>query len=440
MKRSPACPRAWRVAIAILVLMLASIASAQAPAEPAANPCAAYEVGGASTPVDLGVDLSVFLKDDKQTAQQLVECAGSLSNVTLFLNGYAMKGIPARYGPAPNQLIFRLEHTDNAATQNAWAALLGGIKKSDPPQPGETDADPYGRVVSVSVGYNDKPLKSTAWTRLHPIRRVTAWVFLAVLLFGLVALIYWARHSGLIRDIGPDPVDDAGNRLYRSRQGKLVTRTVNDEGKAIFKDQDGNIYLPKDVKPVMKTYSLARTQLAFWVVITLASFFFIWLVTTDRQGLPTFVLGILGISSATAVGSTLIDSSRRTGSESDRDAYEAKLTQLQTDLAAATAANDAAKQASINRQITETQAAIKRIDDFKPGVTTGFWKDILSDDTGVTIHRFQIVAWTIVLGIIFTLTVINTLIMPNYDGTLLALMGISSGAYLTLKPTEKQDG
>jgi hypothetical protein len=28
--------------------------------------------------------------------------------------------------------------------------------------------------------------------------------------------------------------------------------------------------------------------------------------------------------------------------------------------------------------------------------------------------------------------------MPNFDGTLLALMGISSGAYISLKPTEKQ--
>jgi len=444
MKRSPACPWAWRVAIALLVLMLTSAASAQSNDQPAANPCASFEVGGASTPVDLGVDLSVFLKDaDKQKAEQLVECAGSLSSITLFLNGYPMKGISARFGPAENQFIFHLAHTDNADTKNAWAALLGGIKDSDPVMPGEANtggSTPYGRVVSVSVGFNDRPLKSTAWTRLHPIRRLSAWLFLIGLLFAIAMLIYMARRSGLIRDIGPDPVDDAGNRLYRNRRGKLVTRIVGDDGKATFRDQDGNLVLPGEVKPVMKTYSLARTQLAFWVVVTLATFFFIWLVTTDRQGLPTFVLGILGISAATSVGSTLIDASRRTGSESDRDALQAQLTQLQTELAAATTAGDAAKQAAINRQIKETEDAIKRIDDFKPGPTRGFWKDILSDDTGVTIHRFQIVAWTIVLGIIFTLTVINTLIMPNYDGTLLALMGISSGAYISLKPTEKQGG
>lgn len=442
MKPSPNRPLAWRPAIGILVLMFANAASAEPDAQnqngtpPKPNPCDPYSVSAASTPVALGVDLSVYLGSG-QTAQVLVECAGSLSSLTLYLDGYPMKGIPARYGPVENQIIFRLERTENADTQKAWSALLGGIKESSDRMATEpaTPEQPYGRVVSVSVGYGDKPLKTNAWTRLRPIRRWTAWLFLIGLAFSFGLLVYMARRSNLIRDIGPDPVDENGNRLYRNRRGKPVIREVGSDGKVTFKDENGKLVLSSEVRPVMKTYSLARTQLAFWVFVTLASFFFIWIVTTDRQTLPTFVLGILGISSATAVGSTLIDSSRRTGSESDRDALEAQLTQLQT---AAASETDATKLASINRQIKETQDAIKRIEDFRPGPTRGFWKDILSDDTGITIHRFQIVAWTIVLGIIFGVTVINTLLMPNFDGTLLALMGISSGAYISLKPTEKQ--
>src|SRR6185369_4468501 len=71
-------------------------------------------------------------------------------------------------------------------------------------------------------------------------------------------------------------------------------------------------------------------------------------------------------------------------------------------------------------------------------VSDGFVKDILSDVNGVTFHRFQIVVWTIVLGVIFGWTVWKRLAMPEFSDTLLALMGISAGTYLGFKFPERQ--
>jgi hypothetical protein len=62
--------------------------------------------------------------------------------------------------------------------------------------------------------------------------------------------------------------------------------------------------------------------------------------------------------------------------------------------------------------------------------------DILSDANGVSFHRFQVAAWTLVLGIIFVIQVYKVLAMPNFDGSLLALLGISAGTYLGLKIPE----
>jgi hypothetical protein len=53
--------------------------------------------------------------------------------------------------------------------------------------------------------------------------------------------------------------------------------------------------------------------------------------------------------------------------------------------------------------------------------------DILSDEDGPSFHRFQVFAWTLVFGVIFVASVVQTLGMPTFGNTLLGLMGISGG-------------
>jgi hypothetical protein len=71
-------------------------------------------------------------------------------------------------------------------------------------------------------------------------------------------------------------------------------------------------------------------------------------------------------------------------------------------------------------------------------VSHGFIRDILSDSSGYSFHRFQIFAWTIVLGVIFVSSVYNELTMPEFSPTLLGLMGISSGTYIGFKFPEQK--
>jgi hypothetical protein len=72
-----------------------------------------------------------------------------------------------------------------------------------------------------------------------------------------------------------------------------------------------------------------------------------------------------------------------------------------------------------------------------PRTTGKWWLDILTDQDGVNFHRFQMAAWTLVLGIVFLRQVYNELAMPEFSPSLLMLIGISSGTYLGLKVTSE---
>src|SRR5204863_4239476 len=69
--------------------------------------------------------------------------------------------------------------------------------------------------------------------------------------------------------------------------------------------------------------------------------------------------------------------------------------------------------------------------------TQGFFKDLLNDINGPTIHRWQILAWTLVIGGIFVIGVYSGLEIPGLGNTLLILMGISGGLYLGFKIPER---
>jgi hypothetical protein len=76
-----------------------------------------------------------------------------------------------------------------------------------------------------------------------------------------------------------------------------------------------------------------------------------------------------------------------------------------------------------------------------------FFLDILSDENGVSIHRFQSVIFNLVFGIWFILKVIHNIdsiadpsaVMPVLTDNNLILIGLSSGTYAALKATENKD-
>lgn len=149
------------------------------------------------------------------------------------------------------------------------------------------------------------------------------------------------------------------------------------------------------VAPAQAPYSLSRFQLAFWSLLVIAAYLFIWLITQELDTITGSVLALLGIGSATALGATIIDQGKPD-----------------------------------NPPGTVMPPA-------PPSASKGFLNDVLSDDQGISIYRFQLFAWTLVLGVIFCASVYDGLAMPQFSTTLLGLMGISSGTYLGFKVPEK---
>lgn len=152
-------------------------------------------------------------------------------------------------------------------------------------------------------------------------------------------------------------------------------------------------------------YSLSRFQMAFWSFLVVAAYVFIWIITNELDTITASVLALLGIGSATALGANLIDSGKATA-----------------------AAGDGGDQPQSVSTPPPARVAASR----------GFLQDVLSDSEGISLYRFQLFVWTLVLGVIFIASVYHGLQMPQFNPTLLGLMGISSGTYLGFKVPENR--
>jgi len=211
--------------------------------------------------------------------------------------------------------------------------------------------------------------------------------------------------------------------------------------------------------PLKRPYSLARAQVAWWFFIILGSFLFIGLVTWDLDTITSSSLVLLGIGTGTALGAAMVDANKRESSDSDLETLkprEAKLiasiAELKTTIIEAEkiavggdpslAASLASKRTELATLEAELEQVRAQVNDAASGlqkpVSGGPIVDLLSDVNGVTFHRFQIVVWTIVLGLIFMYSVWTSLTMPQFSDTLLTLMGISAGTYVGFKIPERQ--
>ena len=210
-------------------------------------------------------------------------------------------------------------------------------------------------------------------------------------------------------------------------------------------------------------YSLSRTQMAFWFFLVLAAFFFLWVIIGATDTLNTSVLGLIGISASTTVASVFVDSGRApaTPSQSDLPAVDlsqprrkicleicALIDEAKKDLkkleqnrgaidphAEALLAANAEAQTLKKGQIDDLE---RQLDYFRRPAWKGVMYDLLTEKNEdkkvvVEFHRFQILIWTIVLGIMFVANVYNQLAMPQFSATLLGLLGISAGTYVGLK-------
>lgn len=209
-------------------------------------------------------------------------------------------------------------------------------------------------------------------------------------------------------------------------------------------------YEPKPPPPVPTPacyrFSLARTQMAWWYFLVLATFLFIWLVTTDR-GLDDSVLVLLGISSATGLGAIAVDVQNRRGqrerlaaAQREAASQAARVADLETGVRTlgTVPPEGLSQQLQLERsRLEEIEGVVEQLTPgpAKPHLLRDWLRDILIDKTGISFHRFQIFGWTLIL--VFVVEVYRTLAMPTLDPTLLTLLGISGGTYLGFKFPEK---
>jgi len=330
------------------------------------------------------------------------------SKLVPYINGRAIFGnYPEAILPTKNHLQFHLQMTPESKA--VWIDLLGepnGIRKPVAFSVGPEGIGPFDSVFDKS---NRVPL-----TVISPIYGVVA---LFLILGTLFILVWLAKSTNLIRERG----------------GCIV---------------------PGKLKP----YNLGRTQMAFWFFLVYASYTAIWLITDALDTITPSLLGLIGISAGTALGEALIDSGKSDANDSQlqglvaqKQALEQSIPDLQGQLTAASekpapTLEDTTSRDSLNKQLNDSRTRLaqvtQQIETLTPpesrAVSAGFLRDILADSTGYSFHRFQIFAWTIILGIIFVSAVYNSLNMPEFSPTLLGLMGLSSGTYIGFKFPEQK--
>jgi hypothetical protein len=183
--------------------------------------------------------------------------------------------------------------------------------------------------------------------------------------------------------------------------------------------------------PIQLKYSLSRVQLAFWFFLILSAFLFVCTTTWEMHLIGPGLVGLLGVSGATALGSAAIDRTK-----TKEQPAVAELAAMEQQRALQNSGYQKRKAEPEDSEQILTEKAERRM---KLGKTssllgfTSFFRDIMSGENGVEIHRLQNILWTGFLGIVFVRAVWNSLALPDLDANLVLLMLVSSSTYLGLK-------
>jgi hypothetical protein len=192
-------------------------------------------------------------------------------------------------------------------------------------------------------------------------------------------------------------------------------------------------------------WSLSKAQMAFWFVMVTGSFLFLWMVTSRLDVLNEQALWLIGIGSGTALGTAALANSQRDEPAIRQaaikfgvratmrwKALKAEVLQKIKDLDGklSNPALDDAGRAAIESELADWR---KQEIFFRRSWVGCILNDWLTEDGVVSFHRFQMLAWTLALGLVFAVRVLSDLRMPEFDVTVLALMGISAGTYLGFK-------
>ena len=71
--------------------------------------------------------------------------------------------------------------------------------------------------------------------------------------------------------------------------------------------------------------------MAFWFLLVIASYSFIWMITSAYSTLTSSVLALIGISASTMLGATIIDYSKRNDADSQLKTRQLEKARLETE-------------------------------------------------------------------------------------------------------------
>ncbi len=298
-------------------------------------------------------------------------------NLVLQLDGYPLNHI---HGTSISNNELEFELTSDADSHPQWSAILGNASKIEKDVRVSVGC-PNGQAVSQTQEFI---LKITLWNLVR-----FFWILLPLIIL-VLSIFLCFRDGGLLRTSG-------------------IT--------------------------AKRCYSLAKTQLAWWFYIIFFSFLSLFVITGSYTNIVTSQsMVLLGIGSLTTLGSSIIDN---VSDEKNLDYDSDKNSQIQTlEDKRIKIESSRMKSAEKKKELLDNKKQLNKYE----LQSINILQDVVTDSSGqVNIHRYQIVIWTILLGFIFLYQVINTYKMPEFDTTLLALQGISSGTYLTLKASRENN-
>ena len=287
----------------------------------------------------------------------------------LYANGFPLRGMSSDFFSGigtqylndqskywPDKITVPFAFTRDSTNEAAWIKMFKLTKWNK-----------NKITVKMSLGWSGMfPLDVNA--KVHNTvtvifyRRGVFWLFSGIYLIFLILFARYCYTSGLIRD--PDTVNNTPG-----------------------------------------PFSLAQTQLAFWTIIVIGGFSYLWLLTGQADTLNSSILLLLGISATTTGSATYIDYYKKTS-----------------------LANSVASQPPAGPSPATAPNTIKQ--------HRSFSKDILSDGVNMSVQRVQTALWNFVLGLYFLWYVVTDKSMPDFNNTLLVLAGVSSALYVTSKPAE----
>lgn len=241
-------------------------------------------------------------------------------------------------------------------------------------------------MTAVGPMTTGEPSLALAWKSLPQSQKTLAVGSVLMLVAVTAALLYLAMSTDMLRDNTPSTF--AG-----------VTSATG--------------------KPLRRAFSLAQSQMAWWFVIVLAAYLYLFLVTGELDTLTGQALCLMGLGTGTAMGAAMVEQNK---TNPILAAYQAVLAQMAdpatppADLPTLTATRD-----TLARQLASRD----------------YVHDILTDANGISLHRFQTAVWTVVIGVLFLIETVVHRKMPDLDLYSLGVLGISAGTYLGFKIPEQ---